>query len=154
MQEGVFTEDIVDRFWLAFSNPRSTEGAFFECFHKDRKFWRTTQLDSRTVEGVSQATYSNIIEKYGEDSDEARVEVYGQFPKSSQDQFISPALVDEAIAREKQDDDSAPIVIGADPARWHGLDGDFGKEGSERVVDQAVFRRGSDDDLRTGDRRD
>jgi hypothetical protein len=117
VQEGVFTEDIVDRFWLAFSNPRSTEGAFFECFHKDRKFWRTTQLDSRTVEGVSQATYSNIIEKYGEDSDEARVEVYGQFPKSSQDQFISPALVDEAIAREKQDDDSAPIVIGVDPAR-------------------------------------
>jgi len=30
-------------------------------------------------------------------------------------------LVDEAIAREKQDDDSAPIVIGVDPARG-GLD--------------------------------
>jgi hypothetical protein len=117
VQEGVFTENIVDRFWLAFSNPRATDGAFFECFHKDRKFWRTTQLDSRTVEGISKTTYTNIIEKYGEDSDEARVEVYGQFPKSSQDQFISPSLVDEAVSREKQDDDSAPIVIGVDPAR-------------------------------------
>ena len=100
VQEGVFTENIVDRFWLCFSNPRATDGAFFECFHKDRKFWRTTQIDSRTVEGVSQKTYQNIIEKYGEDSDEARVEVYGQFPKSGQDQFITPYLVDEAIARE------------------------------------------------------
>lgn len=117
VQEGVFTENIVDRFWLCFSNPRDTQGAFFECFHKDRKFWRTTQLDSRTVEGVSQTTYRNIIEKYGEDSDEARVEVYGQFPKAGQDQFIGPALVDEAIERGKQEDDSAPIVIGVDPAR-------------------------------------
>jgi hypothetical protein len=117
VQEGVFTENIVDRFWLAFSNPRSTQGAFFECFHKDRDFWRTTQIDSRTVEGVSQTTYENIIQKYGVDSDEARVEVYGQFPKSGADQFISPFVVDEAVEREKYDDDTAPVVMGIDPAR-------------------------------------
>jgi hypothetical protein len=69
------------------------------------------------VEGVSQATYKNIIEKYGEDSDEARVEVYGQFPKASADQFISPFMVEEAAKRDKQDDESAPLVIGIDPAR-------------------------------------
>lgn len=121
VQNGVFTEDIIDRFWLAFSNPRSTEGAFFECFHKNRKFWRTKQIDSRTVEGVSQTTYENIIEEFGADSDEARVEVYGQFPKAGADQFISPFLVDEAISRPKWNDDTAPVIIGIDPARG-GLD--------------------------------
>lgn len=117
VQEGVFTENIVDRFWLCFSNPRDTQGSFFECFHKDRKFWRTTQIDSRTVEGVSQTTYENIIEKYGEDSREARVEVYGQFPKAGDDQFISPFMVDDAAERKAWKDASAPIVIGVDPAR-------------------------------------
>lgn len=121
VQEGVFTEDIPDRFWLAFSNPRSSQGAFFECFHKNRDLWRTKQIDSRTVEGISKSTYENIIAQYGEDSDEARVEVYGQFPKSGEDQFISPFMVDEAIARKRYDDPTAPTIIGVDPARG-GLD--------------------------------
>lgn len=121
VQNGVFTEDIIDRFWLAFSNPRSTDGAFFECFHKNRKFWRTKQIDSRTVEGVSQTTYENIIDEFGVDSDEARVEVYGQFPRASADQFISPFLVDEAMTRDNWNDETAPVVIGIDPARG-GLD--------------------------------
>ena len=37
--EGYFTEPIPDRFWLAFSNPRKADGAFFECFHRNREFW-------------------------------------------------------------------------------------------------------------------
>lgn len=121
VQSGVFTEDIPDRLWLAYSNPRVSQGAFFECFHKNRELWRTRQIDSRTVEGINQTTYENIIKEFGEDSDEARVEVYGQFPKSGEDQFISPSLVDEAIARKRYDDPTAPTIIGVDPARG-GLD--------------------------------
>lgn len=121
VQEGVFTEDIIDRFWLAFSNPRMSQGAFFECFHKNRERWRTTQIDSRSVEGINQSAFDNIIAQHGEDSDEARVEVYGQFPKSGEDQFISPFMVDEAVEREAYNDDSAPVVLGVDPAR-SGLD--------------------------------
>lgn len=121
VQEGVFTEDIPDRFWLAFSNPRISQGAFFECFHRNRDRWRTRQIDSRTVEGISKSTYENIIAQHGEDSDEARVEVYGQFPKSGEDQFISPFVVDEAVKRPRYKDDTAPIIVGVDPAR-SGLD--------------------------------
>ncbi len=117
VQEGVFTENTPDRFWFAFSNPRSNQGAFYECFHKNRELWRTKQIDSRTVEGISHTTYENIIKQHGEDSDEARVEVYGQFPKAGEDQFIGPALVDEAMQRVPYEDDNAPTVIGIDPAR-------------------------------------
>ncbi len=117
VQEGVFTEDIPDRFWLSFSNPRVSQGGFFECFHKNRNLWRTTQIDSRTVEGISKTTYDNIIQQYGEDSDEARVEVYGQFPKTGEDQFISPEVVEEAFKRKPYEDPYAPTIIGVDPAR-------------------------------------
>ena len=118
VQQGVFTENIVDRFWLSFSNPRKNSGAFFECFHKNRDLWRNTQIDSRTVEGVSQQTYKNIIAEYGEDSNEAKVEVYGQFPSVGDNQFIGTQVVDEALEREKYNDDNAPVVLGVDVARF------------------------------------
>jgi hypothetical protein len=43
--------------------------------------------------------------------------VYGEFPSDGDDQFISPRLVDEAMARVRFKDESAPRVIGVDPAR-------------------------------------
>jgi hypothetical protein len=44
--------------------------------------------------------------------------VYGSFPNASDDQFIGSSLVDEAMAREKYKDASAPIIVGVDPARF------------------------------------
>ena len=132
VQEGVFTEDIADRFWLAFSNPRKDSGAFFECFHRKRDLWRTTQVDSRTVEGISTSTFDNIIKQYGADSDEAKVEVYGQFPTSSERGFISRSEVVDAMARDDIEDEHAPLMMGVDIARF----------GSDSSV--AFFRRGRD----------
>lgn len=132
VQEGVFTENIPDRFWLAFSNPRQNKGAFFECFHKNRDFWRTTQIDSRSVEGISQSTFDNIIKQFGVDSDEARVEIYGQFPITGSRQFIPSDMVDEAMVREVYHDPGAPLVMGVDVARF----------GEDRSV--IAFRKGRD----------
>ena len=120
VQEGVFTEDIPDRFWLAFSNPRSNTGAFYDCFHKNKEQWRTRQIDSRSVEGISHAPFESIIQKYGEDSDEAKVEVYGQFPSVGDDQFISPKMVDDALLRDPVVEPGAKIIIGVDVARFGG----------------------------------
>jgi hypothetical protein len=114
---GFFTEKILDRYWLAFSNPRRNTGYFFECFHAKRDFWKGKVIDARTVEGTDQAVYNQIIEEYGEDSIQARVEVYGEFPAAGEDQFISPVLVEDAFKRPKYKDPTAPIVIGVDPAR-------------------------------------
>jgi hypothetical protein len=132
VQEGVFTENIIDRLWLAFSNPRKNSGAFFECFNKNRERWRTTQLDSRTVEGISQSVFESIIEQNGEDSDEARVEVYGQFPSVGDNQFIGTKVVEEAVKREKYNDEDAALVLGVDVARF----------GADKTC--LVIRRGRD----------
>ena len=114
---GFFTENILDRYWLAFSNPRKNTGYFFECFHAKRDFWKTMQIDARTVEGTDPRVYQQIIDEYGEDSPQARVEVYGEFPAQGEDQFISPRLVEDAEKRPAWKDPSAAIVLGVDPAR-------------------------------------
>lgn len=116
--EGFFTEPILHRYWFVFSNPRRNTGAFFECFHKNRKFWRTRKLDSRDVEGIDKTVLDGIIEQFGEDSDEARIEVKGEFPRQGDRQFISRGIINDAIKREIQKDSHAALMMGVDPARY------------------------------------
>ena len=115
---GFFTENILDRYWFAFSNGRRNTGYFYEAVDGNKRdFWESEKIDARDVEGTDKSIYEQIIAEYGEDSDEARVEVYGDFPKSGEDQFIGPHLVDDAMKRERWKDQTAPVVIGVDPAR-------------------------------------
>lgn len=118
VSQGFFTENTPNRFWFAFSNPRRNNGFFYECFNAKRDFWITRQIDARTVEGTAKQVYEQIIAEYGEDSYQANVEVYGEFPSEGDEQFISARLVDDAMGREKYKDLSAPIVVGVDPARF------------------------------------
>ena len=127
VSRGFFTEDSIYRFWFVFSNPRRNTGPFFDCFHSDSKFWNTRQLDSREAEVDDVSELLEIISKYGEDSDEAAVEVKGQFPKQGDKQFISREVVHQATRRDLISDPndvrydrSAPLVIGCDPARYGG----------------------------------
>lgn len=118
VSEGFFTEKSLHRYWLVFSNPRRNTGAFYECFNKHRDFWRRRQIDSRTVEGVDVDRLNSIVQKYGPDSDEAKIEVYGQFPSQGDKQFISRDVVEDARERNLEKDSHAPLIMGVDPARF------------------------------------
>lgn len=114
---GFFTENILDRYWFAFSNGRRNEGYFYETHHSKSAYWRSRTVDARSVEAADVAYYEKIIDEYGDDSNEARIEVYGQFPKTGDDQFISPEVVDQAMQRAPWKDPTAPLILGVDPAR-------------------------------------
>jgi hypothetical protein len=118
VSDGFFTENTPHRFHVAFSNPRRNTGYFYETFNSKRAFWRTRNIDAREVEGTDKNLYQRIIDEYGADSYQANVEVYGQFPSEGDDQFIPVNLVDDAMKRPKLKDESAPITIGVDPARF------------------------------------
>jgi len=118
VSDGFFTENTPNRFHLAFSNPRRNKGYFYETFHNKRAFWNQRNVDARDVEGTDKNIYQRIIEEYGPDSYQAHVEVYGQFPSEGDDQFIASSLVDDAMRRPKYKDETAPITIGVDPARF------------------------------------
>ena len=118
VSDGFFTENTPHRFHVAFSNPRRNTGYFYETFNSKRSFWRTSNIDARDVEGTDKNLYQRIIDEYGADSYQANVEVYGQFPSEGDDQFIPVNLVDDAMKRPKHKDETAPITIGVDPARF------------------------------------
>lgn len=118
VSEGFFTEPILDRYWLTFSNPRRNTGAFYECFNKFRDYWKHKNIDSRTVEGTDKDKLNEIVTKHGEDSDAARIEVKGQFPRQGDTQFISRDLVENACFRDLVADEGAPLIMGVDPARY------------------------------------
>jgi hypothetical protein len=144
---GFFTENTPHRFWLAFSNPRRNSGYFYEAFHSKREFWKNRNIDARQVEGTDKNVYEQIIDEYGADSVQAHVEVYGMFPNASDDQFISVNIVEEAMRREKYKDNTAPIIIGVDPAR-------FGSDSTVIAVRQgrdviAIKRHKGDDTMET-----
>ena len=144
---GFFTENTPNRFWLAFSNPRRNSGYFYESFHSKREFWKNKIVDARTVEGTDKAVYQQIIDEYGADSAQAHVEVFGEFPSASDDQFIGSDIVDEAMIRDKYKDLSAPIILGVDPAR-------FGADSTVIAVRQgrdiiAIKRYKGDDTMET-----
>lgn len=132
VSEGFFTEPVLHRYWFCFSNPRRNTGEFYECFHKSRDYWLRRNLDSRTVEGTDVAKLNQIVEKHGEDSDEARIEVKGQFPRQGDRQFISREVVEGAAARNIERDDYAGLIMGVDVARY----------GDDTTVIR--FRRGRD----------
>ncbi len=120
VSEGFFTERSPDRYWFAFSNGRRNSGPFYNCFYPPNAaadVWRKRHLDSRTVEGLDPKIYQRYIDTYGADSDEARVEVYGQFPNQSDMQFIPSDRVAEAKARELVKDNGAALVMGVDLSR-------------------------------------
>jgi hypothetical protein len=118
VSDGFFTENTPHRFHIAFSNPRRNTGYFYEAFNSKRAFWRTSNIDARDVEGTDKNLYQRIIDEYGADSYQANVEVYGAFPSEGDDQFIPVNLIDDAMKRPRQKDETAPIVIGVDPARF------------------------------------
>jgi len=129
---GYFTDKTIHRFWIGISNPRNPSGAFFECFHSNRSSWWTRTVDARTVNENDLTLYDSIIEQYGADSDQARVEVYGMFPRQGDQQFISRGEVNDAIERVCDFDVGAPLIMGVDPARF----------GDDAAV--IIFRQGRD----------
>lgn len=120
---GALTDENTVLLFIMMGNPTSAFGAFRECFRKNREMWQTWNIDSRDVEGTNKQALAEIIEEFGEDSDQAKVRVKGQFPAASQKQFIPTPYIDAAWGRHlrKEQYDFAPVILTCDPA-WEGDD--------------------------------
>lgn len=130
--EGFFTDLAELRIWIAISNPRNATGQFYDIFHKFSDHWTNVTVNALEVEGTDRAVYERIIELYGNDSDEARVEVYGMFPRTGDTQYIPLDSIEDSQARDLPLPNDEPLIMGVDVARY----GD-----DESMV---VFRRGRD----------
>lgn len=123
--EGALTDADTEIIWIAFGNPTRNIGRFRECFRRFRKYWKTYNIDSRSVPGTNRKFFDRLVEQYGEESDIVKIRVKGEFPKQSARQFYSEETVDAAFGRalRKEQYNFAPKIISVDPA-WEG-DDDF-----------------------------
>ena len=116
--DGIFTTK--KNIWLVFGNGTKNIGRFYDCFHKLRgKPWHCWQIDSRTCKAANKPYLERLIEQYGgEDKDESRVRVLGQFPRTSTRQLISTEAVEKAMKFEAEGWTYLPKVMGVDVARF------------------------------------
>jgi hypothetical protein len=120
---GALTDADTVLIFIVFGNPTQATGEFRNCFTADRHLWKTYNISSLTVEGTNKKVLQDIVDKYGADSDVARVRVLGQFPRQSSRQMIPGHLVDAAMGRHlpATSYEFAPKIITVDPA-WTGDD--------------------------------
>jgi len=115
--------------WFAFGNPNRNVGRFYECFHrnreqKDKPGWKCWQIDARKCRASAMhgtEYLQSLATQYGgEDSDEFRKRVAGEFPRASTNQVISTEAVLKAMKHEMDEEawDYAPLVMGVDVARF------------------------------------
>ncbi len=120
---GALSDEDTQIIWCAFGNPTRNTGRFRECFRKFRHRWKCRQIDSRTVRMTNKTELAKQVADNGEDSDYVKVRIKGQFPSSSDRQFISTALAEGGRGKHLQAHqyNFAPTIIGVDPA-WDGGD--------------------------------
>lgn len=115
--DGIFTTK--KNIWLVCGNGTRNFGRFYECFHKNKNYWKTWQIDSRTCQAANKPYLDRLVEQYGgEDTDEARVRVRGLFPRSATRQYISTESVEKCMNHETEGWDYLPKVMGVDVARF------------------------------------
>ena len=115
--DGIFTTK--KNIWLVFGNGTRNVGRFYDCFHKNKKYWLTWNIDSRTCRAANKSYLERLVEQYGgEDTDQARVRVRGLFPRTATRQLISSEAVDKCQAHQAEGFELQPLLLGVDIARF------------------------------------
>lgn len=120
VSEGSLTDSDTEILWFVFGNPTRATGRFRECFRRLAHRWGHRQIDSRTVSHTNKKQIQDWIYDYGVDSDFVKIRVRGEFPNTSDRQFIPSDLVDKARGKVVQQAEYmfAPKIIGVDPALY------------------------------------
>lgn len=116
VSEGALTDG--EGFFFAFGNPTRPDGEFADCFDKHAALYNTAHIDSREVTHTNKNALRAMILKYGEDSDEVKVRIKGQFPSQSFNGFISVDTVRAAMERDLVADFDAGLIMAIDVARF------------------------------------
>ena len=115
--DGIFTTR--KNIWLVCGNGTRNVGRFYDCFHKNKKYWKTWSIDSRTCKAANKEYLDRLIEQYGgEDQDQSRVRVRGLFPRTATRQLISTDAVEKCQNHETEGWEYQPKVLGCDIARF------------------------------------
>lgn len=106
---------------LMCGNPNNLEGVFYDSHTSDRDRYKSHKVSSYDSKRTNRENIDMILEKYGVDSDVARVRVFGEFPKGSMDSLISletAELASQSKISTSEYNKPSVIHIGVDVARF------------------------------------
>lgn len=104
---------------LMCGNPTKISGVFYDSHNRDRSHYRTHKVSSADSNRTSKKNIQMLLEKYGADSDVARVRIYGEFPRAEADTFIPLEIVELAKGSNAQIDKRITTGdLGVDVARF------------------------------------
>lgn len=103
---------------ILISNPTRLTGYFHESHHGDKQSWQTFQFSSLDSPLVDKEYNDRIKEKNGEDSDEYKIRVLGQFPKADavDDKGYVPLLLESDLHQVDEREFSGEVKMGVDPS--------------------------------------
>jgi hypothetical protein len=114
--QGALTDG--EPFFFAFGNPTDPDAEFANCFTRHENMYDIETIDSREVSFTNKSALDDMIRLWGEDSDEVRVRIKGQFPRNSYDGFIPADALLQAREREHEPDPEAAVIMAVDVARY------------------------------------
>lgn len=116
---GTLTGD--DNKLLMCGNPNRLEGVFYDSHNADRDKFKVHKVSSMDSKRTSKDNIEMLLHKYGQDSDVARVRIFGEFPKGALDSLISMETVELACnskIKEVEILTSNILHVGCDVARF------------------------------------
>lgn len=107
---------------LMCGNPTKTSGIFYDSHTADRALYRCHTVSSLESPRTSKENIQSLIRKYGENSNFARVRIYGEFPLQEDDVFIPFSLLEQSVRLGYDYNLSEQLItlvhIGCDVARF------------------------------------
>ena len=103
---------------ILLGNPVRSSGYFYETHNRLRDEWFTLHVNCEKSRRVSKEFVREMAIKYGEESNAYRVRVLGEFPLSDDDTMIPFSVVEQAMNRDIEVDQFAPMTYGIDVARF------------------------------------
>lgn len=101
------------------SNPTRTVGYFYDSHNRNKQLWKTHTLSAINSPNVSKESIERKKIQYGENTDQYRVRVLGEFPLTNTDALFTATEVDDAMNRTQNEiDRSGAFVYGVDVARY------------------------------------
>jgi hypothetical protein len=102
---------------LLISNPTRTDGYFYETHHKDKDAWQLLNFSSLDSPIVDIEYVQRIIQKYGDNTDEYRIRVLGEFPDAGamDDGGYVPLLLTDDLHQTEDGTMTSTRVLGIDP---------------------------------------
>jgi hypothetical protein len=100
------------------SNPTRTSGFFYRTHNQNKDDWYTIHVSAQNSPRVSAEFVEMVKKTWGEDSDEYRVRVLGDFPKSDLNTLIPAGFVESARERDIVLPPGLTEIWGVDVARF------------------------------------